>query len=147
MLRHPVVSHSLRPQVLKPSGSSVHGIFCTRILEWVAISYSRGSSQPRDWTCVSCISCTGRRILHHCVTWEAQEVAGWMIKTKYYFNHPKICFPIPFIIILGFFLLIPHCLHKSVSHARDLNGTRTKYLQLLISYTAQLSFIAQCFSD
>ena len=33
-----------------PKGSSVHGIFQTRILEWVAISFSRGSSQPRDQT-------------------------------------------------------------------------------------------------
>ena len=31
-------------------GSTVHGILLARILEWVAISYSRGSSQPRDWT-------------------------------------------------------------------------------------------------
>ena len=38
-------------------GSSVHGIFQARILEWVAISYSRGSSQPRDWTRVSCTAC------------------------------------------------------------------------------------------
>ena len=34
-------------------GSSVHGIFQARVLEWVAISFSRGSSQPRDWTRVS----------------------------------------------------------------------------------------------
>ena len=34
-------------------GSSVHGIFQARILEWVAISFSRGSSQPRDRTRVS----------------------------------------------------------------------------------------------
>ena len=33
-----------------PPGSSVHGISQTRTLEWVAISFSRGSSQPRDWT-------------------------------------------------------------------------------------------------
>ena len=38
-----------------PPGSSVHGIFQARVLEWVAISFSRGSSQPRDWTQVSCI--------------------------------------------------------------------------------------------
>ena len=44
-------------------GSSVHGIFQARILEWVAISFSRGSSQPRDGTHVSCISCSGRQIL------------------------------------------------------------------------------------
>ena len=35
-------------------GSSVHGILRARILEWVAISFSRGSSQPRDWTWISC---------------------------------------------------------------------------------------------
>ena len=39
-------------------GSSVHGILQARILERVAISFSRGSSWPRDWTWVSCI--TGR---------------------------------------------------------------------------------------
>ena len=36
-------------------GSSVYGIFQARILEWVAISFSRRSSPPRDWTQVSCI--------------------------------------------------------------------------------------------
>ena len=38
------------PVNCSPPGSSVHGIFQARILEWVAISFSRGSSQPRDWT-------------------------------------------------------------------------------------------------
>ena len=37
-------------------GSSVHGILQARILEWVAIPFSRGSSGPRDWTWVSCIA-------------------------------------------------------------------------------------------
>ena len=37
------------------TGSSSHGIFQARILELVAISYSRGSSRPRDWTHVSCL--------------------------------------------------------------------------------------------
>ena len=37
-------------------GSSVHGILLSRILEWVAISFSRGSSQSRYWTRVSCIA-------------------------------------------------------------------------------------------
>jgi len=36
-------------------GSPIHGIFQARILEWVAISFSRGSSQPRDGTWVSCM--------------------------------------------------------------------------------------------
>ena len=47
--------------------SSVYGIFQARKLEWVAISFSRGSSWPRDPTCVSCI---GRLILYHCATWK-----------------------------------------------------------------------------
>ena len=38
-------------------GSSVHGILQARILEWVAMPSSRGSSQPRDWTHVYCGSC------------------------------------------------------------------------------------------
>ena len=42
-----------------PPGSSVHGISQARTLKWVATSFSRGSSQPRDWTQVSC---PGRRI-------------------------------------------------------------------------------------
>ena len=41
------------------------------ILEWVAISSSRGSSRPRDRTWVFSISCNDRLILHHCVSWEA----------------------------------------------------------------------------
>ena len=43
-----------------PSGSSVHGVLQARILEWVAISYSRGSSWPRDRICISCASYIGR---------------------------------------------------------------------------------------
>ena len=39
-----------------PPGSSVHGILQATILEWVVVPFSRGSSQPRDWTQVSCIA-------------------------------------------------------------------------------------------
>ena len=46
-------------------GSSVHGIFQTRLQEWVAISSSEGSSQLRDQTCISYVSCIGRRPLCH----------------------------------------------------------------------------------
>ena len=45
-------------------GAFVHGILQARILEWVAISFSRSSSQPRDWTHVSYISLTGRQDLY-----------------------------------------------------------------------------------
>ena len=53
------------PLDCNPPGSSVHGISQARILEWVAISSSRGFSQPRDQTRVSCVSCIGRQILYH----------------------------------------------------------------------------------
>ena len=48
-----------------PPDSSVHGILQARILEWVAISYSRGSSRPRDQTQISYISCIGSQVLYH----------------------------------------------------------------------------------
>ena len=51
-------------------GSSVYGIFQARILEWVDISFSRGSSSPKDWTLVSCVSCICRKLIYHWVTWE-----------------------------------------------------------------------------
>ena len=55
-------------------GSSVHGIFQARVLEWVAISFSRGSSQPRVWTWVS--HTTGRRS----TIWATREASKVMFK-------------------------------------------------------------------
>ena len=55
-----------------PPGFSAHGIFQARILQWVAISSgSRGSSLPREWIHVSCVSCIGRQSLYSCTTLEA----------------------------------------------------------------------------
>ena len=55
------------PMDCSPPGSSVHGILQARILEWVAISFSRGSSRPRDWTQVS-------RIVGRCFNlWATRE--------------------------------------------------------------------------
>ena len=52
-----VVSDSLDPMGCSLPGSFVHGILQARIQEWVvAISFSRGSSWPKDWTWVSCIA-------------------------------------------------------------------------------------------
>ena len=53
------------PMGCSPPGSSVHGVLHTRVLEWVAISSSRGSSWPRNGTHVSCVSCIDRQILYH----------------------------------------------------------------------------------
>ena len=51
-----VMPNSLPPTVCSPPGFSVHGVLQARILEWVAISFTRRSSQPRDQTQVCCIS-------------------------------------------------------------------------------------------
>ena len=53
-------------------GFSVHGILQARIWGCNAIPFSRGSSQPKDWTHSSCVSCIFRQILYHATTWEAQ---------------------------------------------------------------------------
>ena len=50
------------PMECSPPGSGIHGVFQARVLEWVAISFSRGSSQPRDRTWVS--HTLGRRFYH-----------------------------------------------------------------------------------
>ena len=64
-----VESNSCGPMDWSPPASSVHGIFQARILEWVAISSSRGSSWPRDQTRVSYVPCIGRQILYQWATW------------------------------------------------------------------------------
>ena len=53
------------PMDRSPPGSLVHGILQARILEWVAMPSSRGSSQPRDQTPVSYVSCICRQVLYH----------------------------------------------------------------------------------
>ena len=68
-----------------PPGFSVHGISQTRILEWVAISFSRRSSWPRDWTHVSC---TGSQILYHWATREAYNVTSVQFSSV---QSPTVC--------------------------------------------------------
>ena len=69
---------SVQPHGHSPPGSSVHGILQARILEWEAIPFSRGSSWPRDWTC---ISCTAGRFSTSWARWEAPnkwtKVTNW----------------------------------------------------------------------
>ena len=72
----PTASHKMKcpspcdPMDCSPPGSSVHGISQARILGWVAMPSSRGSSWPRDRTHISCI---GRVSLYHWATCEALE--------------------------------------------------------------------------
>ena len=59
------------PRDCSPPGSSVYGILQARILEWVSTPSSRGSSRPRDRTCVSWVSCIRDRFFTHWATWES----------------------------------------------------------------------------
>ena len=65
-------------------GSFIHGIFQARVLEWIAISFSRGSSQPRDRTRVSCIA--GRRF----TIWAIREAPNWKPSYKEWMNEWKL---------------------------------------------------------
>ena len=69
------MSDSLWPYGPQPTRFLCPKISQARILEWVAISSSRGSSRPRDWNCIS-VSCIGRWILYHFSTWEALSARG-----------------------------------------------------------------------
>ena len=60
-----VLSSLCDPLNCSPARLFCPWIFHARILEWVAIPFSGGSFQPRDGTCVSCISCIGSQILYH----------------------------------------------------------------------------------
>ena len=51
------------PIICIPLVSSAHGVLQARILEWVAMPSSRGSSRPTDQTHVSYVSCIGRQVL------------------------------------------------------------------------------------
>ena len=60
-----VVSDSLRPHGLQPARLLCQWDSPGKIAGVGAMPFSRGSSQPRDWTCISCISCISRQVLHH----------------------------------------------------------------------------------
>ena len=108
-----------------PPGSSVHGILQARILEWVAISFSKGSSQPRDQTQVSRIA---GRCFNLWATREAQQIYTYVLWTliikaqemmlKFWIN--------PF---LFFFFLINPFLTKVLQLTT--RNQRTKYIQIM----------------
>ena len=106
------------------AGSSAHGIFQLRILEWVAISCSRGPSWPRDQCRISCI---GRWVLYHWATKEA----------LYYFNSSQIH-------LLSFFqclYLLRIVVHLSINYSsfKYFNKRNAEEMQILI-----LNYYAVC---
>ena len=88
------------PTDCSPPGSSTHGIFQAKVLEWVATSSSRGSSWPRNRTCVSRI--VGRRFYHlshqgspiiHLVRTKKLQPLRWETWIFFFLlqNFPKAC--------------------------------------------------------
>ena len=119
------------PMDCSPLGSPAHGISQARKLEWVAISSSRGSSWPRDWTCISCI---GRWILYHLrhlrsvyilpLCWsDASKLNSCKVNKAKFSNYRELGVALNPCVWTGFFLLfqiaipIPCVLKWPLSHA------------------------------
>ena len=116
------MSDSCDPMDCSPLGSFVHGISQARILEWIAISSCRGTSQPRDWTHISCISCITGRFFIHWAIGEAKMILLLINKGR---SHHRIdgilneinymqtgpCIIIIIIIIIIFLWLFPSICH------------------------------------
>ena len=81
LVMHTCYVSSWDPTGCSLPGSSVHGISQARILEWVAISSTRGSSWPRDLTGVPCVSGIGIQVLYHSATWGVQLVKIGLIQS------------------------------------------------------------------
>ena len=97
-------------------GSSVHGILQARIPEWVAISFSRGSFQPRDWSWI----CVAGRFFTNWAIREAPYVCLGAPKTLYGLTPLSLCDDLLFLFwtlstfrckySYSWFLLVPICL-------------------------------------
>ena len=107
------------PMDCRPPGSSVHGILQARILEWVAMPSSRGSSPPRDWTQVSCI---GRQILYH-LSHQGRPLCYWSMLINWHgissldrlevIFIERMCFFMKNMCAISLFLIIL-CLHTNM---------------------------------
>ena len=108
------------PMGCSPSSSSVHGIFQARILEWVAISFSRGSSRPRDQTRVSRI---GGRPFN---LWATREAFSQFLPKTWNYLPPR-----PEIHCL---YSSPHCKNKKAWKKINPNWTSFILFAVLIKY-------------
>ena len=117
-----------------PPGSSVYGISQARLLEWVAVSFSRESSGPRDWTQVSCIAGkfftieATREALYDCLncvyvkgkTKKFELSIGRIISNFCNHNFSKI-------LNLGFFFMEKRIFIKVWSTLQSLHNVQTQY--------------------
>ena len=90
------------PMDCSQPGSSVRGISQGRILEWVAVPFSRRSSWPRDWTYVFWVSCIGRQILCNCTAWEVQLLTPFVELCWKSLKTPLV-YPLSFLLFLCYF--------------------------------------------
>ena len=138
----PLLSHVqlfCNPMDCSLPGSSVHGIFQARILEWVAISFSRRTSPPRDWTWVSCIV---RRILYH---WATREVrVSWLgFRSILHVTKAKVldCFVLFTVIIPEVFFNSSYFLHQILINQNSLVAGK-KRMFIHIAFVENLKFLA-----
>ena len=114
-----------------PPGSSVHGNFQARILEWFSISSSRRSSQSRDLTWVSCVSCIAGGFFTQWDIREAPDIFIELFKVREFaasFSYNLMDF---YLIIqlsgifffFNFFLVAPHSMWDLNSPTRDWSHT------------------------
>ena len=104
-----------------PPGSCVHRIFQARILKWVAISSSRGSSQPRDRICISFVSCI--EVGYICIYILEPRAIRWIQFNCYYFlssspaSSPMFLFaPSMYFLLFIKLLLLVHGLFLAFLH-------------------------------
>ena len=75
------MSDFLQSHGLEPTRLLFHGILQAKILEWVAIPFSRGSYRPRDRTEVTCVHC--RKIVY-CLSFKLDlDIQGWNYEEKF----------------------------------------------------------------
>lgn len=114
-----------------PPGSSVHGIFQARILEWTAISSSRSSFWPRNRTCVS-LHC--RRILYLLSHWGSHSL--WLLSSRAeiwvetcLLQMPCSVTPPPFWSWIHSFILIYAFTHSNILGTENKKGRPSLYTQ------------------
>ena len=103
-----------------PPGSSVHGISQARVLAWVAISFSRASSQSRDWTYICCI---GRQILYH---WAPRGAPLYTIYKIHIHRHFIL------IIFIFHFILMHIYTHTYICHILFIHSSANEHLGWLL---------------
>ena len=126
----------------RPPGSPVHGILQARILEWVAISSSRGSSQPSDQNHISCSSCIAGRFFMAEPPWKA----SW-INNRFQFSplsksllpdtSPPVSIP------------TRHNLGRAGASSKSLQGLEsldTEYTDLLLLFLKRMFICSKCIS-